>query len=75
MEKVLDDSSFNSSQNKSNDEEFRKRVILGDLNNEFLEENDKCIIFRVTCNFDNYDTSKYNDDILSSFNSFTSKCD
>ena len=65
------DSSFTSSLNKSNEEENRKRILLGDLNN-FIEENDKCITFNVTSNLEPYNTNKYT--IQSpSFNAYTYK--
>lgn len=70
MEGVLNDSSLNSSPNNLTDEEIRKKVILGDLSNNFIEENDRCIIFNITTNLDGYNTDKYKNEEIS-FNSFT----
>lgn len=75
MEEVLKSSSFNSSstisQNDSCYDEERKRIMLGGFSNNFIEENDKCIVFNITGELERYNTEKYETADVS-FNSFTS---
>lgn len=47
-----------------NKEINKNLIIIGDSSNTFIEDNDKCINFKITNNLNEYNTDKYKKTII-----------